>query len=51
MLFYALIQVFLFFQAAVYGMAQTIPDRSLVSEMGARFIDALYVTTHRKKEQ
>jgi len=31
-------------RAAVYGMAQKIPDRSLVSELGASFLDALYST-------
>ncbi len=31
-------------RAAVYGMAQKIPDRSLVSELGANFLDALYST-------
>ena len=34
----------LLLQAAVYGMAQTLPDRSLVKEMANQFIDALYTT-------
>ena len=36
--------VFLSFQAAVYGMAQTLPDRGLVWEMTTQFVDALYTT-------
>ena len=29
-------------QAAIYGMAESIPDRSLVDEVGRIFIDAMY---------
>ena len=32
------------FQAAVYGMAQTLPDKGLVEEMASLFVDALYNT-------
>jgi len=32
-------------RAAVYGMAQQIPDKSLVSELAAGFMDILYSTT------
>lgn len=31
--------------AAMYGMAQTIPDRSLVSELTGAYLDAMYDTT------
>ncbi|XP_023332343.1 sphingosine-1-phosphate lyase [Eurytemora carolleeae] len=31
-------------RAAVYGMAQKIPDRSLVADLGANFLDILYST-------
>ncbi len=31
-------------QAAVYGMAQSLPDRGLVDEMVLRFMDSLYTT-------
>jgi sphinganine-1-phosphate aldolase len=31
-------------QAAMYGMAQSIPDRSIVSEIAAGFFDAYYNT-------
>ena len=31
-------------QAALYGMSQSIPDKGLVKEMTARFLDALYST-------
>ena len=31
-------------RAAVYGMAQTIPDKSLVSELVTGFMDVLYST-------
>lgn len=31
-------------QAAVYGMAQTLPDRGLVNEMCEQFVDAMYST-------
>lgn len=30
--------------AAIYGMAQTLPDTGLVSEMAVQFLDALYTT-------
>lgn len=29
--------------AAIYGMSQSIPDRSLVGEIAGAFLDALYV--------
>jgi hypothetical protein len=32
------------FQAAIYGMAQSIPDRSLVGEIAGTFFDAYYST-------
>ena len=32
--------------AAMYGMAQTIPDRSIVTELSKGFIDILYKTTY-----
>ena len=31
-------------KAAVYGMAQTIPDKSLVSDLAAGFMDVIYST-------
>ena len=31
-------------RAAVYGMAQTIPDKSLVSELVTGFMDVIYST-------
>ena len=31
-------------KAAVYGMAQTIPDKSLVSDLAAGFMDIIYST-------
>ena len=31
-------------RAAVYGMAQKIPDRSLVNDLAANFLDILYST-------
>ena len=31
-------------QAALYGMSQSIPDKGLVEEMSALFLDALYST-------
>lgn len=37
------------FQAAIYGMSQTIPDRSLVKELVMEYIDALYSTTMKSK--
>ena len=32
---------------AIYGMASTIPDRSMVSEIVTAFIDATYSTTEK----
>ena len=32
-------------QAAIYGMAQSIPDRSIVSEIAGGFFDAYYSTS------
>ena len=34
----------LYSQAAIYGMSQGIPDRSLVGEIVMEYIDALYNT-------
>lgn len=34
-----------FVQGAVYGMAQSIPDRSLVGDIAGLFFDAYYSTT------
>ena len=31
-------------RAAVYGMAQTIPDKSLVAELATGFLDMIYST-------
>ena len=31
-------------RAAVYGMAQTIPDKSLVAELATGFLDIIYST-------
>ena len=31
-------------RAAIYGMAQKLPDRNLVKELAESFIDALYTT-------
>ncbi len=36
-------------QAAMYGMAQSIPDRSLVSEMVGVFFDAYYSTESKSE--
>lgn len=36
--------VVLLFQGAIYGMAQAIPDRSLVTEISQGFLDCLYST-------
>lgn len=33
-----------FFQGAIYGMAQSIPDRSMVTEVSHGFLDCLYST-------
>jgi len=35
-------------QAAIYGMAQSIPDRSIVSELAAGFFDGYYSTSDDK---
>lgn len=35
---------FLLPQGAIYGMAQSIPDRSIVSEISWGFLDCLYST-------
>jgi len=37
------INIFIF-QGAIYGMAQSIPDRSIVSEIACGFFDAYYST-------
>jgi len=31
-----------FIQAAIYGMSQSIPDRSMVGEIATLFLEALY---------
>ena len=36
------------FQGALYGMAQSIPDRSLVSELACGYLDAYYSTDKLK---
>ena len=35
-------------QGAMYGMAQSIPDRSLVSEIAGSFFDAYYNTAEKE---
>ena len=37
------IRVFLY-KAAIYGMAQSIPDKGLVEELALQFLDAIYST-------
>lgn len=37
-----------YFQAAMYGMAQKIPDSSLIEEIAENFIDVLYSTKQWK---
>lgn len=41
---YVLTRVFLLLQGAIYGMAQSIPDRSMVTEISRGFLDCLYST-------
>ena len=36
-------------RAAVYGMAQTIPDKSLVAELATGFLDIIYSTNTNSK--
>lgn len=36
--------IVLSFQGAIYGLAQSIPDRSMVSEIVGLFLDACYST-------
>ncbi|KAM4703785.1 sphingosine-1-phosphate lyase 1 [Rhinophrynus dorsalis] len=36
---------------AIYGMAQAIPDRSLVTEISQAFLDCLYVTENRSSSK
>ena len=36
-------------RAAVYGMAQTIPDKSLVAELATGFLDIIYSTNTNTK--
>lgn len=38
-------------QGAIYGMAQSIPDRSLVTEISHGFLDCLYSTELPKSAQ
>ena len=38
-------------QGALYGMAQSIPDRSLVSDIAGSFFDAYYSTKDKNKKQ
>lgn len=35
---------FVWLQMAVYGMAQSIPDRSIVGDITCLFLDSLYFT-------
>jgi len=37
--------------AAVYGMSQAIPDRSLVTEIVMEYVDALYNTNYKPLEK
>ena len=39
-----LLKIIVIFQAAMYGMAQKIPDSSLIEEIAENFIDVLYST-------
>lgn len=39
-----LTHVLLLLQGAIYGMAQAIPDRSMVTEISRGFLDCLYST-------
>lgn len=39
------------FQAAIYGMAQGIPDRSIVAEVACGFLDCVYnINTSQPQE-
>ena len=40
----------MFFQAAIYGMAQKIPDRTMVAELASHCLDCLYSTTPQPTE-
>lgn len=42
--------MFLLLQGAIYGMAQAIPDRSLVTEISRGFLDCLYSTEVTKSK-
>ena len=37
--------------AAIYGMAQTLPDRSIVDQMTAAYLDSLYATSAVSEER
>ena len=37
--------------AAIYGMAQTLPDRSIVDQMTRAYLDSLYATTAVSEER
>ena len=37
--------------AAIYGMAQTLPDRSIVDQMTAAYLDSLYATSAVPEER
>lgn len=37
--------------AAMYGMAQSIPDQSILSELACSYVDAVYDTTHLIKKK
>lgn len=39
-----LFYIFIFFQLAVYGMSQSVPDRAIVGDIIKYFIDAMYFT-------
>ena len=43
-----LLKIIVIFQAAMYGMAQKIPDSSLIEEIAENFIDVLYSTKQWK---
>ena len=43
-LIFPLLKIIVIFQAAMYGMAQKIPDSSLIEEIAENFIDVLYST-------
>ena len=44
-LLYSMFYDRIFSQGALYGMAQKVPDRSLVREIASTFVEMCYVTT------